>query len=71
MARKPDLASITSDVVAIVVEDIDATREALVAQGIDVTDVQLLEPDLSPGPRLLLYNDRDGNGWAVEEVTRS
>lgn len=71
MARKPDLASITSDVVALVVEDIDATREALVAQGIDVTDVQLLEPDLSPGQRLLHYNDRDGNGWAVEEVTRS
>lgn len=71
MALRPDLASIKSDFVTLVVEDIDAAREALVAKGVEVTDVQLLKPDLSPRIRLLLYNDSDGNGWAVQEANRS
>jgi hypothetical protein len=61
----------TSDVVAGVVEDIDAVREALIATGIEVTDVQLLGPDLSPGARLLLFNNRDGKRQALQEVKRS
>jgi hypothetical protein len=61
----------TSDVVAGVVEDIDAVREALIATGIEVTDVQLLGPDLSPGARLLLFHDRNGQRQALQEVKRS
>jgi hypothetical protein len=53
------------------VEDVDPIREALTAEGIAVTDVQLLGPDLSRGPRLFLYKDRDGKGWAVQEGKRS
>ena len=61
----------TSDVVSAVVEDIDAVRDALVALGIEVTDVQMLGPDRSPGARLLLYSDRDGNKRALQEGKRS
>jgi hypothetical protein len=60
-----------ANIVTLVVEDVDPIREALTSQGIEVTDVQLLGRDLSRGPRLLLYKDREGNGWVVEEAKRS
>jgi hypothetical protein len=56
--------------VALVVDDIDAARDALVAKGIAVIDVQMLEHDLSPGPRLLFYKDHDGKGGAAQEAAR-
>lgn len=72
MEMKPQVNPIAdTNIVALVVENIDSIREALIAQGIAVTDVQLLGRDLSRGPRLLLYTDRDGNGWAVQEGMRS
>jgi uncharacterized glyoxalase superfamily protein PhnB len=54
--------------IALVVDDIDAVRDALAAAGIEVTDMQLLRPDLSPGTRFLLFNDSDGKGWAIQEA---
>jgi hypothetical protein len=60
-----------ANIVTLVVEDVDPIREALTSQGIEVTDVQLLGRDLSRGPRLLLYKDREGNGWVVEEAKPS
>jgi hypothetical protein len=72
MEMKPQVNPIVdANIIALVVQDVDPIREALTAEGIAVTDVQLLGPDLSRGPRLLLYKDRDGKGWAVQEGKRS
>jgi uncharacterized glyoxalase superfamily protein PhnB len=57
-----------SAAIALVVDDIDAVRDALAAAGIEVTDMQLLGPDLSPGTRFLLFKDSDGKGWAIQEA---
>ena len=53
--------------VQLVVEDIDAVREALASRGVDVGDVQQLGPEGSPGSRFVFFRDPDGNGWAIQE----
>ena len=53
--------------VQLVVEDIDAVREALAGRGVGVGDVQQLGPEGSPGSRFLFFEDPDGNGWAVQQ----
>ena len=53
--------------VQLVVEDIDAVREALEGRGVGVGDVQQLGPEGAPGSRFLFFEDPDGNGWAVQE----
>ena len=55
----------------LVVEDIDAVRDALVYRGVAVGDVQQLGPEGSPGSRFCFFEDPDGNGWAVQELKRS
>jgi catechol 2,3-dioxygenase-like lactoylglutathione lyase family enzyme len=57
--------------VQLVVEDIDAVREALAGRGVGVGDVQQLGPEGAPGSRFLFFNDPDGNTWAVQEFKRS
>jgi catechol 2,3-dioxygenase-like lactoylglutathione lyase family enzyme len=57
--------------VQLVVEDVDAVREALAGRGVLVGDVQQLGPQGSPGSRFLFFEDPDGNGWAVQELKRS
>jgi catechol 2,3-dioxygenase-like lactoylglutathione lyase family enzyme len=57
--------------VQLVVEDLDAVREALAGRGVGVGDVQQLGPEGSPGSRFLFFEDPDGNGWAVQEFKRS
>ena len=57
--------------VQLVVEDVDAVREALAGRGVRVGDVQQLGPEGSPGSRFLFFEDPDGNGWAVQELKRS
>jgi catechol 2,3-dioxygenase-like lactoylglutathione lyase family enzyme len=57
--------------VQLVVEDIDAVREALAGRGVGVSDVQQLGPEGAPGSRLLFFDDPDGNAWAVQEFKRS
>jgi catechol 2,3-dioxygenase-like lactoylglutathione lyase family enzyme len=57
--------------VQLVVEDIDAAREALASRGVPVGDVQQLGPEGTPGSRFLFFEDPDGNGWAVQELKRS
>jgi len=61
----------------LVVRDIDAARAALVARGIEVSDVYHFEDGAqSPGPdpdradygSFLSFSDPDGNGWMVQEV---
>ena len=57
--------------VQLVVEDIDAAREALLSRGVGVSDVQQLGPQGAPGSRFCFFEDLDGNGWAVQELKHS
>ena len=57
--------------VQLVVEDIDAIREALIGRGVGVGDVQQLGPEGSPGSRFCFFQDPDANGWAIQELKRS
>ena len=62
----------------LVVSDIDAAREDLISRGVEVSELfHRDESGLVPGPdpqrRSYLtyasFNDPDGNGWLLEEVT--
>ncbi len=55
----------------LIVDDIDAARAELVARGVDVTEVQQLGPEGSPGSRFAFFADPDGNGWSVQELKRA
>src|SRR6202521_2283178 len=57
--------------VQLVVQDIDAAREALAGRGVPVGAVQQLGPEGSPGSRYVFFEDPDGNMWAVQEYRRS
>jgi len=50
----------------LVVSDIEAARAQLVATGVPVSDVQVLDP--RDGGKYLFFADPDGNNWAVQEV---
>jgi predicted enzyme related to lactoylglutathione lyase len=50
----------------VVVDDIEAAREQLVAGGVEVTEVQDF-----PWGRFVFFSDPDGNGWAVQAIARS
>lgn len=54
----------------LVVEDIDAAREALASRGVGISDVQQLGPEGTPGSRFAFFNDPDGNGWSLQEIKR-
>ena len=53
--------------VQLVVEDIDAVREAMAERGVPVGEVQQLGPEGAPGSRFAFFEDPDGNMWAVQE----
>lgn len=55
----------------LVVEDIDAAREALADRGVQISEVQQLGPEGVPGSRFAFFADPDGNGWSVQELKRS
>jgi predicted enzyme related to lactoylglutathione lyase len=48
----------------IVVEDAAAAREALLARGIEASEVQNF-----PWGDFVFFSDPDGNGWALQEIT--
>ena len=50
----------------LVVADIDAARAELAARGVEVTEVQQLDP--RDGGKFMFFADPDGNQWAVQEV---
>jgi catechol 2,3-dioxygenase-like lactoylglutathione lyase family enzyme len=54
----------------LVVEDIDAAHAELAGNGIEITDVQQLGPEGSPGSRFAFFSDPDGNGWSLQEIKR-
>ena len=45
-------------------------RAELADRGVDITDVQQLGPEGTPGSRFAFFNDPDGNGWSVQEIKR-
>jgi catechol 2,3-dioxygenase-like lactoylglutathione lyase family enzyme len=55
----------------LVVEDIDAARAELAGKGVEITDVQQLGPEGSPGSRFAFFADPDGNGWSLQEIKRA
>ena len=54
--------------VQLVVEDLDAVREALAARAVPVSDVQQLGPPGARGSRFAFFDDPDGNTWAIQEL---
>jgi catechol 2,3-dioxygenase-like lactoylglutathione lyase family enzyme len=57
--------------VQLVVQDIDAAREALAGRGVPVGPIQQMGPEGTPGSRYVFFEDPDGNLWAVQEFKRS
>lgn len=55
----------------LVVEDIDIARAELAGRGVEISEVQQLGPEGSPGSRFAFFADPDGNGWSVQELKRS
>jgi len=50
----------------LVVNDIEAARSQLANCGVEVSEVQTLDP--RDGGKFAFFNDPDGNNWAVQEV---
>ena len=50
----------------LVVGDIGAARAELAGRGVEVTEVQQLDP--RDGGKFIFFADPDGNQWAVQEV---
>ena len=50
----------------LVVADIDAARAQLAGRGVEVSEVQTLDP--RDGGKFVFFSDPDGNNWAVQEV---
>ncbi len=53
--------------VQLVVDDLDAVRDALAGRGVEIGAIQQLGPEGSPGSRFAFFSDPDGNSWAVQE----
>ncbi|MGI8665114.1 MAG: VOC family protein [Jatrophihabitans sp.] len=54
----------------LVVEDIDAARQALAGRGVAISEVQQLGPEGVSGSRFAFFTDPDGNSWSVQEIKR-
>jgi catechol 2,3-dioxygenase-like lactoylglutathione lyase family enzyme len=54
----------------LVVSDIDAARAELAGRGVPISEVMQLGPEGTVGSRFAFFDDPDGNGWAVQEITR-
>jgi catechol 2,3-dioxygenase-like lactoylglutathione lyase family enzyme len=61
-----DAATGTGAHLQLVVGDIDAARAELAGRGVEVTEVQRLDP--RDGGKFMFFADPDGNQWAVQEV---
>jgi catechol 2,3-dioxygenase-like lactoylglutathione lyase family enzyme len=51
----------------LVVADMDAARNALLARGVDVSEIEVLGRPGRPGFRFAHFLDPDGNGWVLQE----
>jgi predicted enzyme related to lactoylglutathione lyase len=52
----------------LVVDDLHAARTQLVDRGVEVSEIQQLDP--RDGGRFAFFADPDGNNWALQEVRR-
>ena len=59
-----DLGSSAS--MQLVVTDIEAARAQLAGAGVEVSQVQTLDP--RDGGKFVFFTDPDGNNWAVQEI---
>lgn len=50
----------------LVVDDIEAARDSLLATGVDVSPIS----DLGGGVRYAYFSDPDGNSWALQQISR-
>jgi len=50
----------------LVVTDLDAARAELAQRGVEVSEIQVLDP--RDGGKFAFFSDPDGNNWAVQEV---
>ena len=50
----------------LVVKDIEAARQELIERGVEVPEIQELDP--RDGGKFLFFADPDGNNWAVQEI---
>ena len=53
------------DGLQVVVDDAEASRQELADRGVEVSDVQDF-----PWGRFVFFKDPDGNGWALQAITR-
>jgi catechol 2,3-dioxygenase-like lactoylglutathione lyase family enzyme len=59
----------------LVVPDIKAAREQLVERGVEVGEIQVMgenprpEPDPLDNVGFVFFDDPDGNGWAVQQIS--
>ena len=49
--------------IQMVVEDVDAARRALIARGVQASDV-----DVQPWGSFVTFNDPDGNMWSLQQL---
>jgi catechol 2,3-dioxygenase-like lactoylglutathione lyase family enzyme len=50
----------------LVVTDIEAARAELAGRGVEVSEIQTLDP--RDGGKFVFFTDPDGNNWAVQEI---
>jgi catechol 2,3-dioxygenase-like lactoylglutathione lyase family enzyme len=74
----PDMAPGSLKGLQLVVSDIHAAHDYLVERGVEVSDVQVAdEPGFRPSREgealdnvgFVFFNDPDGNGWAVQQIS--
>lgn len=58
-----DMAPGSQQGIQIVVADVEAARAALIANGVEASDI-----DDQPWGRFVFFSDPDGNGWALQQL---
>ncbi|GIE97000.1 VOC family protein [Paractinoplanes rishiriensis] len=72
----PDMAPGSLKGLQLVVPDIEAARAELLERGLEVGEVQVVGANPRPVPHpldnvgFLFFDDPDGNGWAVQQISR-
>jgi len=66
LVMTPDAAPGVGASLQLVVSDIGSARAQLVERGVEVSEIQVLDP--RDGGKFLFFSDPDGNNWAVQEI---
>lgn len=72
----PEMAPGSLRGLQLVVPDLARAHETLLDRGVEVSDIQVLGVSPSPTPHpldnvgFLFFSDPDGNGWAVQQISR-